>query len=303
MKMTFLGTGAGVPSKERNVSSLVLHTENRQNSLWLFDCGEGTQQQFLNSSPKAGKVDRIFITHLHGDHLYGLPGFLASRSFQGAERPLTIYGPAGIEAYVRTSLEISGTHLLYDCRFEEIRKSGRLFESDGYTVVTDQLDHGIPSFGYRIEAPSKPGPLLKERVQAEGIEPGPWLGELKQGKRVTLPDGRKVCGHDYIGSPIKGKTAVILGDTRKCKAAEVLSREADVVVHEATFSGEEEKRAYDFYHSTTIHAAQTARDARAKKLILTHISPRYTNPEPLLKEAVSVFAYTVIAKDFMTMIV
>ncbi|TMW73407.1 ribonuclease Z [Alteribacter natronophilus] len=299
MKITFLGTGAGVPSKKRNVSSLVLHLENKQNDLWMFDCGESTQQQFLHTSLKPGKVKRIFISHLHGDHLYGLPGFLATRSFQGAKRPLTIYGPAGTEQFVKSALEISGTYLNYDCHFHEVGE-GLIFNEDGMSVSAGKLDHGLPCFGFRIKEDDRPGALLMDKVEEAGISPGPWLKDLKERKTVTLYDGRTVHGEDFTGPPQPGKTVTILGDTRPCASAAALAYKADLLVHEATFASGEESRAQKYFHSTSAQAAETALKAEAGALLLNHISPRYTDAAPLVNEAVTIFPNTAAAEDFMT---
>src|SRR5690625_4881951 len=150
MKIKFLGTGAGIPSKERNVTSILLDLTQEINKLWLFDCGEATQHQILHTSIKPRKMNKIFITHLHGDHIFGLPGMLSSRSFLGGTDPLTIFGPKGIEQFVETSLSISQTHLSYPIHYIELEESGKVFEDDSFIVDCVQLDHNIKSYGYRI---------------------------------------------------------------------------------------------------------------------------------------------------------
>src|SRR5690554_4537045 len=147
MEILFLGTGSGVPAKHRNVSSIMLKLLDERNSMWLFDCGEATQQQILNTTLKPRKIEKIFITHLHGDHIYGLPGLLSSRAFQGGDSPLTIYGPKGIRQFVNTSLKLSQSHIKYGIRFVEIESEGVVFEDEQFVVTTKQLQHGIPSYG------------------------------------------------------------------------------------------------------------------------------------------------------------
>ncbi len=151
MELEFLGTGAGSPAKFRNVSSVALKLLDEENAVWLFDVGEGTQHQILRTTIRPRKVDKIFITHLHGDHIFGLPGFLSSRSFQGGEelRPLTIYGPKGIADFVRISLKVSQTHLSYPLRFVELADEGIIFEDDKFKVSFCRLDHRIECVGYR----------------------------------------------------------------------------------------------------------------------------------------------------------
>ncbi|WP_280771222.1 ribonuclease Z [Salipaludibacillus daqingensis] len=302
MKVTFLGTGAGIPAKLRNVSSLALHLMNKENTIWLFDCGEATQHQILHTPIKLRKMEKIFISHLHGDHIYGLPGLLGSRSFQGADTPLTIYGPKGIASFIETSLNVSGTYLKYPLHIIEITGDRLLFDNDHYVVTTSKLDHALPCFGFRIEQKDLPGRLLMEKVNEANIPTGPVLQKLKKGMEVTLPDGRKVDGKSFIGSPKQGKIVTILGDTRFSEKAITLAKDANTVIHEATFAEDESLLAKEFFHSTTRQAAEVAKRSGAHQLILNHISSRYQEEdvEQLLKEARSVFTNTFISADFST---
>ncbi|MBC1486457.1 ribonuclease Z [Listeria seeligeri] len=298
MELVFLGTGAGVPSRGRNVTSIALSMLNERNAIWLFDCGEATQHQILRSQIKLSKLEKIFITHMHGDHIFGLPGLLSSRSFQGGDSDLTIYGPVGIQAYVETSLKLSGTRLTYKIIFKEL-EPGLIFEDEMFTVTADELDHGMLSYGYRIVEKDKQGALDAARLKADGVEPGPIFQKLKNGKVVTLPDGREIDGKNYIGKPQKGKIISIFGDTRETASEYALAENADVLIHEATFEGDKGKMAAEYMHSTTIQAAELAKKAGVKKLILTHISSRYDREasKALLIEAKSVFENTEIAYD------
>ncbi|MBC1421183.1 ribonuclease Z [Listeria seeligeri] len=298
MELVFLGTGAGVPSRGRNVTSIALSMLNERNAIWLFDCGEATQHQILRSQIKLSKLEKIFITHMHGDHIFGLPGLLSSRSFQGGDSDLTIYGPVGIQAYVETSLKLSGTRLTYKIIFKEL-EPGLIFEDEMFTVTADELDHGMLSYGYRIVEKDKQGALDAARLKADGVEPGPIFQKLKNGEVVTLPDGREIDGKNYIGEPQKGKIISIFGDTRETASEYALAENADVLIHEATFEGDKGKMAAEYMHSTTIQAAELAKKAGVKKLILTHISSRYDREasKALLIEAKSVFENTEIAYD------
>lgn len=213
MELTFLGTNAGVPSKDRNVTSMVLDLQNKQKSLWMFDCGEATQHQILHSHVKLSRINKIFITHLHGDHIFGLPGLLCSRSMGGTENPLTIYGPTGIKAFIETALTLSQSYLTYPLDIIEIEQDGFLFEEEGIRVSCGALSHPVPCFGYRLEEDNKPGKLNADKLEAENIPRGPWYKLLKQGKTVTLPDGRIIDGKDYLSTEIKGRCIVIFGDT------------------------------------------------------------------------------------------
>lgn len=300
MDFVFLGTGAGVPAKARNVSAIALELLEERGVVWLFDCGEATQHQILKTSVKPRRIEKIFITHLHGDHIFGLPGLLSSRSFQGGTDDLTVYGPKGIADYIQTSLSISGTHLKYVLSVVEIEE-GIVFEDDQFTVSALALDHGILSYGYRIVEKDRPGTLLADKLRDEGVAPGPIFKAIKNGENVTLEDGRVLYGTDYLSEPNKGRILTILGDTRTCEQSIQLAENADYLVHEATFSADEGEMAFDYFHSTTAQAAKTAKLAGARHLILTHISARYMGEDiaVLQNEACEIFQNTVIAEDLL----
>lgn len=299
MELYFLGTGAGVPSKQRNVTAIALNLLQECHAWWLFDCGEGTQQQILHSPVKLNRVNHIFITHLHGDHIYGLPGVLASRSFQGGTSTLTVHGPVGIEAYLEVSLQTSRTHLTYPLNIHEIVDSGPVIEEALFTVWADWLDHGVPSLGYRVEEHQRTGALLPERIGAYGVPPGPAYRTLKSGQSVVAPDGHVIHPAEVTAPPIPGRVVTILGDTRPCQSAVTLARSADVLVHEATFAGAKAELAHQYNHSTAVDAATTARAAEVRTLVLTHISSRYADDDlgPLQSEARAIFPNVYIASD------
>lgn len=300
MKIQFLGTGAGVPSTIRNLSSIALKLLDEINEIWLFDCGEGTQQRILKTSLKPRKVTKIFVTHLHGDHIFGLPGFLSSRAFQGGDSPLTVYGPKGIKDYVLTSLRVSQSHLRYPIFFHEIENEGVIFEDEHFKVIAGKLVHGIPSFGFRIEEADYPGELLVEKLKADRVPAGPLYGKLKNGETVTLEDGRTINGKDYIGQASPGRTVTILGDTRFTPKSIELAKDADVLVHESTFDKESQKIARDYYHSTCMDAAKVAQQAGVGQLYLTHISSRYLSKDQkqLEVDARTVFNKTKLVSDY-----
>lgn len=299
MQLHFLGTGAGMPSKERNTSALVLKLLEERGTVWLFDCGEATQHQILHTTIRPRKVEKIFITHLHGDHIFGLPGFLSSRSFLGGEDTLTLYGPKGLKEWITASLNISKTHLTYPIEFVEVQE-GTIFEDDQFIVKAQLLEHVIPCYGYRIEQKPLPGELLIEKAKELGVPKGPLLGKLKNGEDITLEDGRIVLSNEVTASPKKGFIITILGDTKYCNSAKTLCENVDIVVHEATFDHKTEHLAASYGHSTNVEAAKIANESSAKSLVLNHISSRFLphDIENLLNEAKEIFPQCFIANDF-----
>jgi ribonuclease Z len=306
MELTFLGTGAGMPSNQRNVTSIALRLLANRGAIWLFDCGEGTQHQFMKASFKLSKLDKIFITHLHGDHIFGLPGLLTSRAHQGVKAPLMIFGPQGIKSYIEHSLFISQSRLEYKLDIIELDSAQHsngivsIYEDDNYRIYTALLEHRIESFGYRVEEKDKPGKLAHKKLAELGIPSGPAYGQLKQGIDVTLPDGIQLRAADFIGSLVRGRIVAIMGDTRACEHTLLLSHHADVLVHEATFARDLQQLAQDYHHSTTYDAAHAALQAEANALIITHISSRYQedSEQILVQEAQELFKNSYIAKDF-----
>ncbi|MEY9979932.1 ribonuclease Z [Lysinibacillus sp. RC79] len=298
MQLHFLGTGAGMPSKERNTSALMVKLLDEVGEMWLFDCGEATQHQILHTSLKPRKVTKIFITHLHGDHIFGLPGFLSSRSFQGGEEPLTIFGPQGLQQWIEQTFALSKTHLTYPLQFVEVQE-GIIYEDEQFTVSASELRHVVPCFGYRIEQKDLPGELLMEKALALGAPKGPMLGQLKAGKDIELADGTIVYAKDVVAPPKKGFMLTILGDTKYCPEAVSLANGADIVIHEATFDGTTTDLAANYGHSTNVEAAKVAQQAGANYLLLNHLSARflpYDLPK-FLADAQEVFPQTFLTSD------
>src|SRR5690625_2126424 len=304
MELIFLGTGAGLPSKERNVSAIALSLLQGLNSIWLFDCGEATQHQILHTTIKPRKVNKIFISHLHGDHIFGLPGLLSSRSFQGGTEPCTVYGPEGIKKYIETSLEISDTHLTYPLHVIEFTE-GKLFEDEKFIVDCKKLDHGVPSYGFRIVEKDSLGELLVDKLMKFGIKPGPIYRQIKENSSITLDNGQIIQRADFIGENKQGKRITILGDTRHPEQNKAFVEGSDILVHEATFGHDKKDLANKYFHSTTSEVATLAKNSNVKKLALTHISSRYQKEDynQLLDEAQAIFPNTILAKDFYRLLI
>ncbi|WP_125590520.1 ribonuclease Z [Companilactobacillus jidongensis] len=300
MELEFLGTGAGVPSKGRNVSSTALKMLDERNEVWLFDVGEATQHQILRTTIRPRKITKIFITHLHGDHIFGLPGLLASRANQGGTSPLEIYGPVGIKEFVETSLRVTGSKLNYRIKYIELKNGGEVFNDKTFSVYAGKLKHRITCYGYRVVEKPRTGELLVDELKKYNIPNGPIFGQLKAGKTVTLADGTELNGQDFIGPDKPSKVVTIISDTRYTPEIDKLSQDADVIVHESTFSNDEKQLAYNYFHSTATNAAEVAKKCNAKGLLLTHISARYTGKGSLIlqKEAQKVFKNTKVVNDF-----
>ena len=299
MDIEFLGTGAGMPSKQRNTSALVLDLtdENREN--WLFDCGEATQHQLLHSAIKPKKITKIFITHLHGDHIFGLPGFLSSRAFLGGDDPVDIYGPAGLKEWLQHTYQMTNTYLPYTLNVHEVQ-DGMILETGEFTVHAKEVEHVIQCFGYRIEQKDLPGALLIEKAVALGVPKGPMLSRLKDGFDVELDSGQIVCSKDVTAEKKKGFVIAVIGDTAYCEAALELAQDADILIHEATFTEAYAAGAKEFGHSTIIEAATVAKEANAKHLIANHISARFmpSDMPAFIAEGAGIFPQLSIADDF-----
>lgn len=278
MELIFLGTGAGVPSPERNVTSIALTLYEERSTFWLFDCGEGTQHQIMRSPLKLSRLECIFITHLHGDHIYGLPGLLSSRAYQGGKSPLTIYGPPGLRAFIETAFAVSGSNIEYELQIVELSE-GLIFEDDLFTVECSKLDHRIDSYGFRIIEKDRPGTLDKDKLTAEGIPPGPIYRQIKLSRTPIEYEGRLIYPERYLGPDIQGRKLAIMGDTRPTGKAVELAEGVDVLIHEATFGDDKADLAHRYYHSTTGQAAKIAAQAGAATLIMTHFSSRYDQEE------------------------
>lgn len=298
MELCFLGTGAGRPAKSRNVTSLIIQFGQPQHDIWMFDCGEGSQHQLMHTSYKLNRISRIFITHLHGDHIFGLPGLLSSRAFQGGLDPVEVYGPRGLRQWLETTLAISETHLGHDLHIVEIEE-GLVYEDERFTVEARLLEHRIACYGYRITEKDLPGRLKADLLRELGVGAGPLYGRLKRGEDVVLDNGSVIEAKQVTEPPAKGRVIAILGDTKPCSNAARLCQDADLVVHEATFEGALADKAIEFGHSTTKHAALAAGTAGARRLVLTHFSSRYRNEDlaGLVAEAQQLFPNTEAATD------
>ena len=307
MQITFLGTSSGVPTRGRNVSAVALRLPQRS-ELWLFDCGEGTQHQFLRSELRTSQIRRVFITHMHGDHVYGLPGLLASLGLAGNSSGIDLYGPNPLKDFLNGILQTTSSRISYPLEINSIERLAHenkiIFEDKDFTVRAAPLIHRIPAFGYRVDEKEKPGRFNIEKAKALNIPPGPIYSQLQKGETVKLEDGRVFHGNDFCGPKRPGSSFVYCTDTVFSESAIKLANGADLLIHEATFAHKDSQLAYQRQHSTSTMAAQIASEANVKQLILTHLSPRYApgnrlTQQNLLSEAKAIFPNTLLAKDFL----
>lgn len=292
LDIVFLGTSGSMPTAQRAPAGTLIR---RGGERLLFDCAEGTQRQLLRSEVGLVELREIFLTHYHADHYLGLPGMLKTFALRGREVPITIYGPPGLKSLFSTLKRIFGT-LTYDLELREL-KPGDILERSGYVLSSFPVAHGISAVGYALLEEPRPGRFDVEAADALGVPSGPERGMLQRGESVTLADGRTVTPDSVLGSARPGRKIVLAGDTTPAASVLEAAREADVLIHEATFCDEEEERARETRHSTARQAAEIARAAGVGMLALTHLSNRYFGPE-VAREAREVFPETVVPKDF-----
>ena len=295
MQLVFLGTGASVPSPRRNVSALAVKLGS---DVVLFDCGEGTQRQMMSSNASYMKIERVLITHLHGDHFLGLPGMMQTMHFSGRERKLEVIGPPGTVDMVRSVMDLGECAFGYDVEVREL-EGGEVLHFPGYSITAVRADHSVYALSYVLEEDMRPGRFRPEEALALGIPAGPMYRMLQEGETIEYK-GVIVTPEEVIGPPRKGRKVAISGDTRPNEAFARAAWGADVMVHEATLDDSHHANAAEYGHSTSVEAAEVALKARVKTLYLTHISARYEDASILEREARAIFSNTVLAEDLMT---
>ena len=295
MQVTFLGTSAAVPTVDRNVSALMLQ---REGDLLLFDCGEGTQRQMMRYASGFG-VEDVFITHFHADHTLGIPGLLRTMGLQSRTAPLRLYGPRGAQRHIGALTALGMERPKFAVEIFELR-AGDVMPRGDYDLVVGEAQHKGDCLAYAIAERERLGRFDPARAVALGIPEGPLWGRIHKGEPVTLADGRVVSPEELVGPPRPGRRVVYTGDTAPSPAMTELARGADLLIHEATFGEDERQRARETGHSTAREAAIVANEAGVKRLVLTHISARYTREAPeLMAEAREIFAAVEVARDGM----
>lgn len=290
----FLGTAASRPTVERGVSSLALI---REGETLLIDCGEGTQRQMMRYGVSFVFEDLIF-THTHSDHILGLTGLIRTMQLQGRTEPLRLWGPPGAARTLRSCISLGGERTTFPVTITEL-EPGSSIKRDEYRIETFAVDHHQTScIGLAFIEEDRLGRFNPDLARELGIPEGPLWGRIHKGQSITLDDGRTIAASELVGAPRRGRRIVISGDTRPCAGTILAAQDADLLIHEATFADEEAPRALETGHSTAREAAEVARLAGARRLVLTHISARYSNDaKELEREARTVFAKTSVARD------
>ncbi|MBW3622881.1 MAG: ribonuclease Z [Armatimonadetes bacterium] len=296
MKVHFFGTSAAVPTLRRGLPAVGFE---REGELLLFDCGEGTQMALQRSPTKASRLAGVFISHMHGDHVMGLPGLLMSLQMASRTEPLVLAGTPGLQEFVTTNLRLVHVRLGYDLEFIEIREPSVVYRSEEYEVVADRLDHRVIALGFALSEYDRPGRFDLEAAEALGIPKGPLYGKLQRGEAVSLPDGRGIEPGQVVGEPRKGRKVAYVADTRPCEGSVRLAENADLLIHESTFEAGREEEAHAKGHSTVGDAVEIAKRGAARALALTHISSRYESVEPLVRQVKRQFSPSWIAEDGM----
>jgi len=294
LRIIFLGTGGSWPTVKRNVSSLAI---KRGSEILLFDCGEGTQRQFQQSNLSYMQISKIFITHFHGDHFLGLPGLIQTMQLNDRDTPLHIYGPKGMEKLTDHLLTLGYFRPSYEIISHDITNGDKI-EFEEYSIHMLKVKHNIPAYSYCLEEHQRPGKFNKPKALELGIPEGPLFSKLQCGQTITLGNGKHITPDMILGPSRKGRKIVISGDTMPCEEMIAFSKNADVLVHEATFDSELEDIAKEYGHTTAAQAAEIAKKAKVEKLFLVHISPRYLDYRVLENDARKIFVQSFVPKDF-----
>jgi ribonuclease Z len=268
----------------------------------LFDCGEGLQRQMFTAGIKFRHHLKIFITHMHGDHILGLPGLLQTMSLLNLNKPVEVYGPHGLLDFIVNIVKLIRFHLTFPLKIFEVTE-GIVYTDPEYFIQCVWADHTIPNLAYALQETERPGKFYPIRATRLGVPQGPMWAQLQQGEDIRLNDGRIITPRDVLGPPRRGRKIVYTGDTKPCANVVRLAQNADFLIHDATFDDMLRERAKSNGHSTSSQAASVAKRAHVKHLILTHISSRYMDCTLLQEQAEHIFPTVTIAEDFHEILV
>ena len=296
LRVVFLGTGGSVPTLKRSLPSVVVQCPRGQ---WMFDCGENVQRQMMAAKVSFHRKMKVFITHLHGDHVLGLPGLLQTMALMDRKEPVQIYGPVGLKDFLVSTKETLNFGLNYPLEINQILSEGVICDEKEYSVIATKSSHAVESYAFAFVEKLRPGKFYPKKASALGVVAGELWSKLQRGEEVTLADSKVVKPSDVMGPMRAGRKIVYTGDTRPFEAFAKFAEGADLVIHDCTFDDSLTEKAKVDGHSTPTQAAEQAKAAGAKQLVLFHISARYPNAELLLEQAKKIFPNTVLAEDFM----
>ncbi|MGB9960448.1 MAG: ribonuclease Z [Candidatus Bathyarchaeales archaeon] len=296
LEVVFLGTAGSIPTPKRSLPAVLIKRKGEQ---IMFDCGEGVQRQMITAGLGFHRKMKVFVTHMHGDHVLGLPGLMQTMALLDRNETLEVYGPPGIRRFMESIRETVQFALTFPIEIREVKEAGAICEEREYTIQAVWSNHVIPSLAYALVEKPRPGKFYPEKAKALGVPEGPLWGRLQHGKKVKLENGKVVKPEEVMGPPRPGRKIVYTGDTRPFDGLVKFATGADLLIHDATLDDELAERAEEDGHSTPSQAAKTAKEAKVKKLVLTHISARYTDASVLLRQAKKVFKNTVVAEDFL----
>ena len=296
IRVVFLGTSGSVPTLKRSLPAVMVQCPRE---LWMFDCGESTQRQMMQAKVSFHKKLKVFLTHLHGDHVLGLPGVLQTMALMDRKEPVSVYGPVGIKDFLLCAKETLKFGLTFPVEISEILSEGIILDEEEYSVEAARSNHAVDSYAYAFIEKPRPGKFYPKKALTLGVPEGELWSKLQGGEKIKLADGKVVKPSDVMGPLRSGRKIVYTGDTRPFEGFAKFAAGADLVIHDCTFDDSLSEKAAVDGHSTPSQAAGQAKAAGAKRLVLTHISARYPDASVLLEQAKKVFAHTMLAEDFM----
>ncbi len=296
LEVVFLGTAGSIPTPTRSLPAVAII---RLGELIVFDCGEGIQRQMVKAGIGFNRKTKIFITHMHGDHVLGLPGLIQTMALLHRDKPLEVYGPCGLRAFIQGIEKALRSPPTFPLELKEISQDGLVCDEKDYTVYSMPANHTPPSFSYSLIENDRLGKFYPEKAKALGVPEGALWSGLQQGSVAKLQDGTVVKPDAVVGPPRPGRKIVYSGDTAFSPGLVKLAKDADLLIHDCTFDDDLSDRAKEDGHSTPSQAAKTAQESNAKRLVLTHISARYKTAKKLLDQARKITADADVAEDFM----
>ena len=296
LRVVFLGTSGSVPTLKRSLPSVVVQCPRDQ---WMFDCGENVQRQMMGAKVSFHRKMKVFITHLHGDHVLGLPGLLQTMALMGRKESVQIYGPVGLKDFLVCTKETLNFGLNYPVEINQILSEGVVCDEEEYQVIAIKSNHAVESYAYAFVEKPRPGKFYPKQALELGVAAGELWSRLQGGEEIILSDGKVVKPSDVMGPMRAGRKIIYTGDTKPFETFAKFAEGANLVIHDCTFDDSLIEKAGVDGHSTPSQAAAQAKAANAKQLVLSHISARYPNAGLLLEQAKKIFPNTLLAEDFM----